>query len=209
MELAGLEPATSWVRLASDLFDTDRLGLLRSRQFSEVGSDPVSSVSRLVARRCRWNFRCTSFTAARAADDLTGGRSQPTIDTGMGDDLIRGGAACYSSGTAGRAIVQIRRNHLVTDDPSEPSSYYQGPGEAPGSLELFLGGIVSCAVLMLERIARSEGRTLGPIRAEMEATRDPTSTSQPPVLDSARLMFIFQGMSSEEAGHLVETFKGR
>jgi uncharacterized OsmC-like protein len=158
---------------------------------------------------CHWNFRFTSFTAARAADDLTGGRSQPTIDTGMGDDLIRGGAACYSSGTAGRAIVQIRRNHLVTDDPSEPSSYYHGPGEAPGSLELFLGGIVSCAVLMLERIARSEGRTLGPIRAEMEATRDPTSTSQPPVLDSARLTFTFQGMTSEEAGHLVETFKGR
>ena len=143
------------------------------------------------------------------ADDLTGGRGQPTIDTGMGDDLIRGGATCYSSGTAGRAIVQIRQNHLVTDDPSEPSSYYHGPGEAPGSLELFLGGIVSCAVLMLERIARSEGRTLGPIRAEMEATRDPNSTSQPPVLDSARLTFIFQGMSSEEAGHLVETFKGR
>jgi hypothetical protein len=50
LELAGLEPATSWVRLASDLFGTDRLGFLRSRQFSEVGSDSLSSVSRLVAR---------------------------------------------------------------------------------------------------------------------------------------------------------------
>ncbi len=124
-------------------------------------------------------------------------------------DVIRGSAACYSSATPGRAIVQIRDSHLVTDDPSEPSSYYQGPGEAPGSLELFLGGIVSCAVLMLERIARSEGRTLGPLRAEMEATRDPTSSSQPPVLDSARLMFVFEGMTNEEAGHLVETFKNR
>jgi uncharacterized OsmC-like protein len=124
-------------------------------------------------------------------------------------DVIRGGAACYSSGTPGRAIVQIRQNHLVTDDPSQPASYYQGPGEAPGSLELFLGGIVSCAVLMLERIARSESRTLGPVRAEMEATRDPASTSQPPVLDTAKLTFVFQGMTSEEAGHLVETFKNR
>jgi uncharacterized OsmC-like protein len=124
-------------------------------------------------------------------------------------DLIRGSAACYSSATPGRAVVQIRHNHLVTDDPSEPSSYYHGPGEAPGSLELFLGGIVSCAVLMLERIARSEGRALGPIRAEMEATRDPTSTSQPPVLDSAKLVFVFQGVTDEEAGHLVETFKRR
>lgn len=124
-------------------------------------------------------------------------------------DMIRGSAACYSSATPGRAIVQIRDNHLVTDDPSQPSTYYQGPGEAPGSLELFLGGIVSCAVLMLERIARSEGRALGPLRAEMEATRDPTLDSQPPVLDSARLTFVFQDMTSEEAGLLVETFKRR
>ncbi len=127
----------------------------------------------------------------------------------MASDVITGSVACYSSATPGRAIVQIRQNHLVTDDPSEPASYYQGPGEAPGSLELFLGGVVSCAVLMLERIARSEGRDLGPVRAEMEATRDPGSPSQPPVLDSARLTFVFQGMTSEEAGHLVETFKSR
>jgi uncharacterized OsmC-like protein len=124
-------------------------------------------------------------------------------------DVIRGEAACYSSGTPGRAIVQIKSNHIVTDDPSEPSTYYNGPGEAPGSLELFLGGIVSCAVLMLERIARSEGSALGPIRAKMEATRDPNSTSHPPVLDAAKLTFIFQSLTSEEAGNLVETFKGR
>ncbi|HEX3454338.1 MAG TPA: OsmC family protein [Gaiellaceae bacterium] len=127
----------------------------------------------------------------------------------MSGDVIRGSASCYSSATPGRAIVQIRDNHVVTDDPSQPASYYKGPGEAPGSLELFLGGIVSCAVLMLERIARSEGRSLGPIRAEMEATRDPTSPSRPPVLDSARLTFVFQGLTTEEAGQLVETFKGR
>lgn len=124
-------------------------------------------------------------------------------------DLITGSAACYSSGTPGRAICQVRSSHFVTDDPSEPSAYYNGPGEAPGSLELFLSGVVSCAVLMLERIARSEGRTLGPIRAEMEATRNPSSESQPPVLDSARLTFVFKGLTREEAGQLVETFKGR
>ena len=43
----------------------------------------------------------------------------------------------------------------------------------------------------------------------MEATRDPTATGQPPVLDTAKLTFAFQGMTSEEAGHLVETFKSR
>jgi uncharacterized OsmC-like protein len=129
-----------------------------------------------------------------------------SVSTG---EVIVGSAACYSSATPGRAVVQIRHNHLVTDDPSEPSSYYQGPGEAPGSLELFLGGVVSCAVLMLERIARSEGRSLGPVRAEMEATRDPASPSQPPVLDTAKLTFVFQGLSDEDAAQLVETFKRR
>lgn len=124
-------------------------------------------------------------------------------------ELITGSAACYSSATPGRAIVQIRENHLVTDDPSEPASYYQGPGEAPGSLELFLGGVASCAVLMLERIARAEGRALGPLRAEMSATRDPTSPERPPVLQSASLHFTFEGLTREEAGNLVELFKGR
>jgi hypothetical protein len=62
---------------------------------------------------------------------------------------------------------------------------------------------------MLERIARAEGREIGPLRAEMEATRDPTSTSQPPVLDSARLTFVFKGLTREQAGELVDTFKGR
>ena len=122
-------------------------------------------------------------------------------------ELISGRAACYSSGTPGRAIVQVRSSHLVTDDPAGP--LYNGPGEAPSSLELFLSGVVSCAVLMLERIARAEGKILGPLRAEMEASRDPNSTGQPPVLDSARLTFIFSGLSREEAGQLVETFKGR
>ncbi len=48
----------------------------------------------------------------------------------MATDVIRGSAAFYSSGTPGRAIVQIKSNHLVTDDLSEPSSYYHGPGRS-------------------------------------------------------------------------------
>jgi hypothetical protein len=50
VELAGLEPATSWVRLARSPFGMDRLGLLRSRWLRQVRSDALSSVSRLVAR---------------------------------------------------------------------------------------------------------------------------------------------------------------
>jgi hypothetical protein len=54
MELAGLEPATSWVRLAPRLFGTVSPGLFRSRQFCQVRLDSLSSVSRLVARTSSW-----------------------------------------------------------------------------------------------------------------------------------------------------------
>src|SRR3954470_20913277 len=69
--------------------------------------------------------------------------------SGLVSGLITGAAACYSSGTPGGASVGVRGTRLVTDDPAEPASYYSGPGDAPSSLELFLSGVVSCAVLML------------------------------------------------------------
>ena len=94
----------------------------------------------------------------------------------------------------------MRSNHLVTDDPATP--LYGGPGEAPSSLELFLSGIVSCAVLMLERIAHAEGRTLGPLRPEIDATAIRSSAG------SRRREADHRGtgIGREEAGQLAETF---
>jgi uncharacterized OsmC-like protein len=122
--------------------------------------------------------------------------------------VIRGSAATYSSATAGRAICQVRSSHFVTDDPA--GAPYGGPGDAPSSLELFLSGITSCAVLMLERIARAQQLPLARVHAEMEAARDVDQvTDGIPVLDEARLSFTLWGLTSEQAGQLVETFKGR
>ena len=117
-------------------------------------------------------------------------------------------AASYSSGMPGRALGTIRTNHFVIDDPAEPP--YDGPGEAPNAGELFLSGVVGCAVLMVERIARAEGLPLQRARAEMEAERDPDAQRPgPPVFDKVRLTFTFAGLTREQAGQLVETFKGR
>jgi uncharacterized OsmC-like protein len=117
-------------------------------------------------------------------------------------------AETSSSGIPGRALGRIRANNFVVDDYS--FAPYNGPGEEPGAAELFLEGITACAVLMLERIARTEGLPLEHVRASMEGSRDPDGQRPgPPTFDRARMTLEFRGLTKEQAGQLVETFKGR
>ena len=123
-------------------------------------------------------------------------------------DMLTWQAETASSGIPGRALARVRTNNFVVDDYAFPP--YNGPGEEPGAAELFLSGVTACAVLMLERIARTEGLPLEHVRASMEATRDPeVQRLGPPTFDSARLTLAFTGLTKEQAGQLVETFKGR
>jgi uncharacterized OsmC-like protein len=117
-------------------------------------------------------------------------------------------AETSSSGMPGRALGRVRTNNFVVDDYG--FAPYNGPGEEPGAAELFLSGITACAVLMVERIARTEGVPLEHVRAVMEGSRDPDAQRPgPPTLDSAHLRFEFRGLTTEQAGQLVEAFKGR
>jgi uncharacterized OsmC-like protein len=117
-------------------------------------------------------------------------------------------AETASSGLRGRALARVRSNNFVVDDYAFPP--YNGPGEEPGAAELFLSGITACAVLMLERIAREDGLPLEHVHVEMEGSRDPDAQKPgPPTFDSARMQFSFRGLTREQAGQLVETFKGR
>ncbi len=117
-------------------------------------------------------------------------------------------AETSSSGMPGRALGRVRTNNFVVDDYGFPP--YNGPGEEPGAAELFLSGVTACAVLMVERIARTDGIPLEHVRAEMTGSRDPDANRPgPPTFDSARLTFEFTGLTTEQAGLLVEAFKGR
>jgi uncharacterized OsmC-like protein len=117
-------------------------------------------------------------------------------------------AETSSSGIPGRALGRIRTNNFLVDDYG--FAPYNGPGEEPGAAELFLAGITGCAVLMLERIARTEDLPLEHVHVRMEGERDPDAGKPgPPTLDRAHLDFTFRGLTREQAGHLVELFKGR
>jgi uncharacterized OsmC-like protein len=117
-------------------------------------------------------------------------------------------AETSSSGMPGRALGRVRTNNFLVDDYG--FAPYNGPGEEPGAAELFLSGITACAVLMLERIARTEGLPLEHVHVYMEGARDPDAQKPgPPTLDRAHLDFTFRGLTREQAGYLVEQFKGR
>ncbi|MFN8187408.1 MAG: OsmC family protein [Gaiellales bacterium] len=118
-------------------------------------------------------------------------------------------AETASLGIAGRALARVRDHNFVVDDYA--MAPYNGPGEEPGAAELFLAGVTTCAVLMLERIARTDGLPLTSVRASMEASRDSDTQAPgaPPAFDSTRLQLAFRGLTREQAGQLVETFKGK
>jgi uncharacterized OsmC-like protein len=116
-------------------------------------------------------------------------------------------AETASTGIPGRAISRVRNNNFLVDDYPFPP--YNGPGEEPGAGELFLAGVTTCAVLMVNRIARSQKLPMTSVRATMEGSRDTESPEQPPVLQSAHITFEFAGLTREQAGSLVETFKGK
>jgi uncharacterized OsmC-like protein len=125
----------------------------------------------------------------------------------MGDArYLVGDVRAYSSGTPGRALWSARTNHFVTDDLTD----HGGPGEAATAIELFLGGVVACAVFMVERLAREQGLPLKRAEVKMDAMSDRQAPrSGPALLDRAGMHFEFVGITENAAAKLVETFKSR
>ena len=108
---------------------------------------------------------------------------------------------CYSTGIPGRAICNARTHHFVSDD---------GGGDAVYSGELFLSGIASCAVNMVQRIADSEEIKLEWMEVGVESWRDPEKEQGDLTLyDAIRVNFEMWGIADEQAQELVSTWKQR
>ena len=110
-------------------------------------------------------------------------------------------ASTNSSGIEGRAICNARANHWVSDD---------GGGDAVYSGELFLSGISSCAVNMVERLARADNIELEWMEVSLESYRDATVDHGDLTLyDAIRIKFEMWGIEDEDAFDLVELWKKR
>jgi uncharacterized OsmC-like protein len=107
----------------------------------------------------------------------------------------------------GRVLWSCRDQHFVADGPVHNGC----PGEAVTPAELFLAGIASCGVELIEVIARSDDVPVGPVRARISGEID---TERPvredvTVFTSVKLELEVEGVGQTEAERLVEQFKRR
>ena len=112
-----------------------------------------------------------------------------------------------STATFGRVLVDARDQHLVIDGPVANGC----PGEALGPAEAFLGGVVACAVELVQVIARDRGVALDGVEAEISGTIDRAHAIRDDVtiFSSVALHFSIRGVGDEDAAALVRTFKAR
>lgn len=112
-----------------------------------------------------------------------------------------------STDVFGRVLWSCRDQHFVADGPVHNGC----PGEAVTPAELFLAGIASCGVELVQVIARSDEIPVGPVHARISGEIDPEHPVRDDVtvFTSVRLELEVEGVGQPEAERLVERFKRR
>lgn len=116
-------------------------------------------------------------------------------------------AQAVSTDTFGRVLVSARDQHLVVDGPVQNGC----PGEAITPAEIFLAGVATCGVELVQSLAKSEGIPLRGVTAHIGGTIDRSHPIRPDVtlFNAVRLRFLLKGVSEQQGRKLVESFKGR
>jgi len=124
-----------------------------------------------------------------------------------GSDVREYAVLARSTDVFGRVLTTCRDQHFVVDGPKENGC----PGEAVTPGELFLAGVATCGVELLQVIARSQDIALGAVSATIRGRLDRGNPvrSDVSVFNSVHLSFEFDGVSDDDAARLVETFKAR
>lgn len=116
-------------------------------------------------------------------------------------------AEARSTDTFGRMLCKARHHYLMSDGPASLGC----PGEAIMPGELFLAGIATCAVELVEVFAQEEGLPLEAADVAVWGDIDAANQPRPDVtlFTSVGLEFELAGLTQQQAEHLVERFKGR
>ena len=116
-------------------------------------------------------------------------------------------ARAASTDVFGRVLCGARNHHFVVDGPVQNGC----PGEEITPAEIFLAGVASCGVELVQVLAKSAGIGLKGIAVRIQGQMDRSKPVRPDVtlFNSVHLKFQMKGINDHEAKQLVETFKGR
>jgi organic hydroperoxide reductase OsmC/OhrA len=103
--------------------------------------------------------------------------------------------------------LSARHQHVTVDGP--PWNDFPGEELMPG--EVFLGGVATCAVELLQMFSRDDGMPLGDVRVQINAELDPDDQPHPghTLFNRVRMRVEVDGVSQDRAEELVDRFKGR
>ena len=112
-----------------------------------------------------------------------------------------------SSTVFGRVLCGARNHHLVVDGPEQNGCL----GEEVTPAELFLAGVACCGVELIQVLAKSAEIPLKSVHVSIRGMQDRSRPVRPDVslFNSVRLQFKFLGINQQQAGQLIESFKGR
>ena len=115
--------------------------------------------------------------------------------------------AARSTDTFGRVLWSCRDQHFVADGPVQNGC----PGEAVTPAELFLAGIATCGVELVQVLAKHSGVAVGEVSADVRGVLDPARPVRDDVrvFNSVRIRFVLSGVDAAAARELVEGFKRR
>lgn len=122
-------------------------------------------------------------------------------------DIRQYEARAVSTDTFGRVLCSARNHHFVIDGPEQNGC----PGEEITPAELFLSGVASCGVELVQVLAKSAGIPLTGIEVKIYGLMDRSQPVRPDVslFNSVRLQFQMKGVTDGDAKQLIEKFKGR
>jgi uncharacterized OsmC-like protein len=112
-----------------------------------------------------------------------------------------------STDTFGRMLCNSRHHHFVVDGPAQNRC----PGEALTPPEIFLAGVVTCGVELVQVFAKDKKIPLRSATGTISATlnRSNQSRSDVTLFNSVQLDIALAGVTQDEGNELVRAFQAR
>jgi uncharacterized OsmC-like protein len=112
-----------------------------------------------------------------------------------------------STDTHGRVLCNVRNHHFVVDGPVQNGC----PGEEVTPAELFLTGIASCGVELLQSFAKAEQVPLRAVNVEIAGSLDRGNPVRRDlsVFNAVHLRFKLTGVTEAQGAALIDRFKNR